>query len=131
MRLAIYYPIHFIGVFLLFLAIGGMCLYVRNGGSKEDNPSRKFLAIIHGISLVMVIIGGMGLMTAYQIHKPSMPVWIYLKMAIWLFFGFSSLLIYKLPKLSTVFLIIFVLLGAFAGISAKFRGIENFLNLFG
>ncbi|MCM8532854.1 MAG: hypothetical protein NE330_16925, partial [Lentisphaeraceae bacterium] len=105
MRLAIYYPIHFIGIFLLFLAVGGMCLYARNGGEKADNPSRKFLAITHGIALLMVIVGGMGLMTAYQIHKPQMPAWIIIKMVIWLFFGFSSMLIYKFPKLSTVFFI--------------------------
>lgn len=130
MKLAIYYPIHFIGIFLLFLAVGGMCLYARNGGSKDENPSKKFLAITHGVALLMVIIGGMGLMTVYQIHKPQMPAWIIIKMCIWLFFGFSSMLIYKYPKFSSVFLIIFILLGAFAGLSAKFRGIENYLNLF-
>ena len=123
MRLAIYYPIHFIGIFLLFLTIGGMCIYVRNGGEKSENPSRKFLAITHGIALVMVIVGGMGLMKFYGAFNP-MPSWIIIKICIWLILGFSSMIIYKLPKLSTLFLFIFLALGAFAGLTAKFKSLD-------
>ena len=130
MRLAIYYPVHFIGIFLLFLTIGGMCLYARNGGEKKDNPSRKFLAITHGVALLLIIIGGMGLMTAYQFHKPHMPAWIIIKMCIWLVFGFSSMLIYKLPKFATLFLFIFMLLGVFAGLTAKFKSIDLYKSMF-
>lgn len=123
MRLAIYYPIHFIGIFLLFLTIGGMCIYAKNGGEKKDNPSRKFLAITHGIALLLVITGGMGLMKFYGVFNP-MPTWIIVKLCIWLIFGFSSMIIYKAPKFATLFLFIFLALGAFAGLTAKFKSLD-------
>ena len=120
MRLAIYYPIHFIGIFLLFMCIGAMCIHVRNGGDKKENPSRKFLAITHGVALLLVMTGGMGLMTAYSYFNP-IPTFVIIKLVIWLILGFSSLLIYKLPQLSTLFFFIFVALGALAGLSAHFK----------
>ena len=131
-RIAIYYPIHFIGIFLLFLAIGGMCISCRNGVEKKDNPSRKFLAITHGIALLMVIIGGMGLMTGFMYHKAAggMPPWIILKLVIWVIFGCSSLIIYKLPKLATVTFFIFMALGAFAALAAKFQSFTGYSNYF-
>ncbi len=129
MRYAIYYPIHFIGIFLLLLSIGGMCIYCRNGGAKKDNPSRKFLAITHGIALLMVILGGMGLMKALHAFNP-MPTWILVKLSIWVIFSLSSLLIYKIPKLSTLFLFLFLLLAVFAGMTAKFKSIEVYKSFF-
>ncbi len=129
MRYAIYYPVHFIGIFLLLLSIGGMCIYCRNGGEKKDNPSRKFLAITHGIALLMVIIGGMGLMKVLEAFNP-MPTWILIKLSIWLVFALSSLLIYKIPKLSTLFLFLFLLLATFAGMTAKFKSLEAYKSFF-
>ena len=136
MRFAIYYPLHFIGIFLLFLAIGGMCISCRNGLSKEENPSRKFLAITHGVALLIIIIGGMGLMKATGAMIPnedgstSMPAWIILKMVLWLVFGCSSIIIYKQPKLASVFLFFFMALGTFAGLTAKFKSWTAFSSFF-
>ena len=76
----------------------------------------------------MIIIGGMGLMKFYGAFNP-MPAWIIIKMCIWLVFGFSSLLIYKLPKFATLFLFIFMLLGAFAGLTAKFKSIDFYKSM--
>jgi uncharacterized membrane protein SirB2 len=129
-RIAIYYPIHFIGIFLLFLAIGGMCISCRNGFEKKDNPSKKFLAITHGIALLMIVIGGMGLMTGYQYHVGGMPGWIILKLVIWVIFGCSSLIIYKLPKFATVTLFAFLALVAFSGMTAKFKSVDYYKNHF-
>lgn len=128
MRLALYYPIHFIGIFLMLLTIGGMCIYCRNGGEKKENPSRKFLAIVHGISLLLIIVGGMGLMKFYGVFNP-MPAWIIIKLCIWLIFGFSSLIIYKFPKFATLFLFLFMLLAALAGLTAKFKSFDYYKSM--
>ena len=129
-RYAIYYPIHFIGIFLTFMCIGAMCIYCKNGGTKEENPSRKFLAITHGFSLLLVIVGGMGLMKATGAAVNGFPAWINIKMAIWLIVGMSSMIIYKKPQLSTLWFFLYSLLGILAGLTAKFKSLEGYLNYF-
>ena len=129
-RYAIYYPIHFLGIFITFMCIGAMCIYCKNGGVKDNNPSRKFLAITHGISLLLVMIGGMGLMKATGAAVNGFPVWINLKLVIWLIVGMSSMVIYKKPKLATLWFFIYASLGIFAGLTAKFKSFEGYLNYF-
>ena len=127
-KVALYYPIHIVGILLLFLAIGGMCVCIRNGLDKKENPSRKFLAITHGVALLMIITGGMGLMTANLYHVGGMPTWIIIKLVIWVIFGCSSLIIYKMPKFATAAFFTFLLLGVFAGMTAKFKTVEFYKN---
>jgi cytochrome c553 len=129
-RYAIYYPIHFIGIFLTFICIGGICVHVKNGGTKEDNKSRKLLAITHGVALLLTIIGGMGLMKATHAATNGFPLWIILKLVIWVILGASSLIIYKLPKLATIFFFSFTLLGIFAALLAKFKFLSIFTGYF-
>ena len=131
MRYAIYYPIHFLGIFLLFMSLGAMCIYCRNGGTKEDNPSRKFLAITHGVGLFLSILGGMGLMAVLQYSKGGMPAWIVAKLVIWLILGMASMMVYKAPKKATFFFFLFCVLGLLAGLSAKFKSFEAFCSYFG
>ena len=112
------------------MCIGAMCIYCKNGGEKDNNPSRKFLAITHGISLLMVMIGGMGLMKATGAAVNGFPAWINLKLVIWLIVGMSSMVIYKKPKLATLWFFIYASLGIFAGLTAKFKSFEGYLNYF-
>lgn len=121
-RYLIYRPIHFLGIFLIMMAIGAICLHVMNGGTKEDNPKRKFLAIVHGIGLLLAMTGGMGLMKAQNLSHAvgtSLPHWIIVKLAIWTIFGMASFLIYKLPKLAPAFFFLFCFLGVSAGFLAN------------
>jgi cytochrome c553 len=129
-RYAIYYPIHFIGIFLLFMCIGATCIHVSNGGTKADNKSRKLLGICHGVALLMVIVGGMGLIKATFAVSNGFPAWIIIKLAIWLILGASSLIIYKQPKYSTAFFFIFSLLGIIAALAAKFKFLSVYTGYF-
>jgi uncharacterized membrane protein SirB2 len=130
LRYALYYPTHFLGIFMTFMCIGAMCIYCKNGGSKEDNPSRKFLAIIHGIGLLLLIIGGMGLMKATGAAANGFPTWILIKLCVWIIVGMSSMVIYKKPQFSTLWFFLYCSLGVFAGLTAKFKSLDYFLSLF-
>ena len=130
MRVPIYFPIHFLGIFLLFMSLGAMCVYCRNGGTKEDNPSRKFLASMHGLGLLLTIIGGMGLMKAFAVSANGMPAWIIVKLCIWLFLGMASMLVYKFPKRATLFFFLFCFCGCLAGLAAWFKSLDVFLTFF-
>jgi uncharacterized membrane protein SirB2 len=127
MRYALYYPIHFTGIFLLFMSLGAICLHCMNGGTKENNPSRKFLAALHGVGLLLTIVGGMGLMKAVGAASGGMPAWIILKMFLWLILGSASMIVYKQPGKARLFFFLFCAMGILAALTAKFKSLDFFL----
>ncbi len=57
-----YQTLHVLGLFLLFSSLGAAALHAMNGGTKESNPSRKWVAITHGVGLLFVLVAGFGLL---------------------------------------------------------------------
>ena len=45
MSLNIAKAIHLLGVAMLLMSLGGLALHSMNGGTKENNPSRKLAAV--------------------------------------------------------------------------------------
>jgi hypothetical protein len=115
MTYEIYKIIHVIGLILLFLSLGGMVLHVMNGGTKVSNGSRLFTAITHGLAMFIVLLGGFGLMARKGIpHLGPYPVWIYVKVSVWLVLGFLPVLIWRMPRFARVLWFAVPILGAVA-----------------
>jgi hypothetical protein len=93
-----YKSVHLFGLFLLIGALGALIMNRINGGSWE-NPSRKFLAISHGIGTLLVLITGFGMTARGGIAWPW-PCWLWGMLAIWLFFGAEIALIRRKPQWS-------------------------------
>ncbi len=112
---------HIFGLIFLFLSLGGMCLHAMNGGSKESNASRKILAIGHGVSLLLMLVGGFGLMARLSLTSFPWPFWIWPKILIWLLLGASVAFIYRKPALGKVLWFILPILGVLAASMAIFK----------
>lgn len=65
MSLNIAKAIHLLGVAMLLMSLGGLALHSMNGGTKENNPSRKLAAAIHGTGLLLVLGAGLHLIGGY------------------------------------------------------------------
>lgn len=65
MSLNIAKAIHLLGVAMLLMSLGGLALHSMNGGTKENNPSRKLAAAIHGIGLLLVLGAGLHMIGGY------------------------------------------------------------------
>lgn len=115
-----YKLLHIVGLILLFLSLGGMTLHTINGGTKQNNGSRKLLAITHGVSLLLMLVAGFGLMARLNIAS-AWPVWIWPKLAIWLVMGGAVALVYRKPALSRALWFILPLLGLVAGYLALYK----------
>lgn len=109
----LYKVVHLVGLFFLFLSLGGMCLHAMNGGTKESNNSRKILAITHGVSLLVTLTGGFGLLARLGMAS-SFPIWLWPKLAIWLIMGGIVALIYRAPQLGKALWFIIPILGLIA-----------------
>jgi hypothetical protein len=114
-----YKLIHILGVFLVFFALGGLCLQAIQGGSTRG---KKLAAITHGIGLLIVLVGGFGLLARIGIsHGTSWPAWVWLKLGIWILMGGVTALLSKAPNLAISLWAILPLLGALAGYLAIYK----------
>lgn len=89
----VYKIVHLFGIFLIIAALGGVSLHAINGGTR-NHPFRKKAAMTHGIGMFLALLGGFGLLARLGIHWPW-PLWVALKLTIWLFFGGAIALAYR------------------------------------
>ncbi len=113
MSVEFYTVLHLVGIFSVILSLGGMCLHVISGGTR-NYPGRKWSAMFHGIGLLLSLIGGFGLLAKLG-YLHGLPGWAVAKLVIWLILGGLPALIYRQPKLAKLF---WVLILAFGGMAA-------------
>ncbi len=92
----LYRIIHFAGLFLLFLSLGGLLVHVRNGGTRDANPSRRWIAASHGVALFLVLLGGFGMLARLGIH--GLPGWIHGKLTVWALMAAVLAVPYRWPR---------------------------------
>ncbi len=76
----------FVAVFLGLAAYWGLSV----AGSTQIHKYRKSLALVHGLGLLVALVSGFGLIARLGLHQ--FPIWIYLKLVIWLSLGASLML---------------------------------------
>jgi hypothetical protein len=113
-RYGIYRQLHLGGIFALFMALGGIALHVINGGTRASNTGRKLMASLHGIALFVILLGGFGMLARLKLMEGGLPMWIYLKLAIWAVMAAMGGLMYRSPKMARWMLVALPVLGAVA-----------------
>jgi hypothetical protein len=96
MPVEFYRVLHFSGIFLMMMSLGGMCLRGMSGGGR-DFPQRKWLGMFHGIGALASLIAGFGMVAAM---KYGWQGWLVAKTAIWLTLSMAPVLIYRRPDLA-------------------------------
>ena len=109
----IYKVLHYLGLALLFTALGGVALHGANGGTKEDNKNRGLVAATHGIGLVLLLVAGFGMLA--KTGRANPPPWAYIKIAIWMLMGGSLAIINRKPELAKVMWFVLPILAAVSG----------------
>ena len=106
-----YKLIHIVGILFLFTTIGGVALYAANGGTKEKNVGRLWVAVIHGLALAFIFISGFGLIARLG---TGFQAWVWAKVALWFLIGALALAPLRKQSLGLPYLVIMPLLGAIA-----------------
>jgi hypothetical protein len=118
--LAAYKVLHILGVLFTFIALGGLLLASRTSGERVDD--RKLAGMLHGIGLVIILITGFGALARLGISNPAIwPMWMWLKVVLWLALGASLVLIKRAPGLRTLLWILLPVLGALAAYAALYK----------
>jgi hypothetical protein len=110
MPVEFYRTLHLIGIFTVILSLGGMCLHVISGGTRNYG-GRKLAAMTHGIGLLVVLVAGFGLLAKLG-YMRAIPGWAIAKVVIWLILGVMPALIYRKPNLAKTFWVLILVFGA-------------------
>lgn len=109
-----YKILHFTGLILTFTSLSGYIFYLVQNKAAEK---KKLFSILHGIGLLILLVSGFGLAARLGLVR-QLPIWVYLKIGIWLAVG-ASLTIIKRQVMGPVALyIMIVLLGVLATLTA-------------
>jgi hypothetical protein len=105
---------------MTFLSLGGITVNAINGGDKR-HPSRKRVAITHGIGLVLALVGGFGLLARIGVSHGSIPGWAIGKLAIWFIFAIMIGVLIRKPNLAKPFWGLTIFLGGIAVYLAGYK----------
>ncbi len=109
-----YKIVHMLGIMMLFLSIG--MLSVAAGGSS-NNGWRKRATILHGIALLLLLLGGFGMIA----KLPTVSFqngWVWGKVLIWIVFGGLPMVIKRNPAFIRVAWYVVLVLGFLAALLA-------------
>ncbi|WP_337172383.1 hypothetical protein [Gemmatimonas aurantiaca] len=111
----LYEILHIVGIALLFTAIGGVAVHAANGGTKATSTTRPLVASVHGIGVLLILVGGFGMLArmGFQ-HGTNFPGWLWVKIIVWILLSGLALLPYRKPALAQPFLLLLPLLAAVA-----------------
>ncbi|PIT99777.1 MAG: hypothetical protein COT74_08305 [Bdellovibrionales bacterium CG10_big_fil_rev_8_21_14_0_10_45_34] len=113
-----YKLIHILSWGLLLVILGGVSLYRVEGGQKANFKRRKLVSIVHGVALLIALVTGFGLLARLGIMR-DWSLWVYIKLAVWLFLGAWLAFIWKVPSKARILfgvLTLSLLIAAYAAI---------------
>ncbi len=79
----IYKILHLTGIFLLVSGLVGVLALAWSGHGMKG-PVKTFAFITHGTGLLFLLVSGFGLLARLGLAREAMPMWIYVKLSIWL-----------------------------------------------
>ena len=109
-----YKVLHVVGIMLVFLSLGGATLHAANGGTRDQNPSRKVVAALHGTGMLLLIVAGFGMLARIQSMSAGIPHFVYPKLLVWLVLGAAPAILSRKPGSAALWWFLFPLLGAVA-----------------
>jgi hypothetical protein len=111
--------LHLVGILMLFAALGGLAAL----RSAVDRPLGTGLYnFLHGVALVFILVAGFGLLTRLELSAPgSWPLWVWIKLLVWVLLGAGLVLLKKAGKSAGLVLLVLLFLGAIAVSAAIFK----------
>jgi hypothetical protein len=120
MSLAAFKVLHLLGIVLTFSALGALWVAAA---PQEQGGARRLAGMTHGVGLLLVLFAGFGLLGALGLgHNPAgWPLWLWLKLVIWLALGAAVVVLRRAPGLRGLLWWGLPLLGAAAAYLAFYK----------
>jgi hypothetical protein len=111
-----YKVMHFLGLIMVFSALGGQFINAINGGDPKQLPGRRWIGMFHGIGLLLALVGGFGLLAKLGLGFPG---WSMAKMVIWIGLGGIGALAARKRQMAGTLWVVTVALGMLAAFLAR------------
>ena len=112
---SVYHVLHITSILALFMTLGAYAF----AGPNQEPGTRKFLGIMHGVAAFLVLLGGFGLAARINMMHGAFPLWLNIKIAIWLLLAGSIALLKRKPEMAKVSMLLLILLGGTAAWSVS------------
>ena len=112
---------HLVGIFLLFLGLGGMAFAANAGFGAAKKQLRLTAHLCHGGGLLFILASGIAMLASRGLLHGDVPGWVKAKFVIWLVMGGSIALAAKFSRALRMLLLGWVLLGAAAAYLALYK----------
>lgn len=114
--LALYKVLHLVGVLLLLSSLGGIAGTYATGGASA---SPRLFKIAHGLALAVILVAGFGLLAKLSLASPgAWPLWVWIKIAVWLVLGGSVVALRKADRTAGSVALVLVVVAAVAAWAA-------------
>ncbi len=116
MDYSVYKLLHYLGMAMLLVAIGGVCVHAADNKDKASSSLRKLIISMHGAGTLVILFAGFGMLAKLGSQTGGFPAWLWPKLAIWVILAASIGLPYRDRRLSIAISIgapILVLLAAY------------------
>lgn len=117
---SVYKVLHLIGIFGVFTGLGALVMNACLGGDKSAKATKLFKWTIYG-SLLIVFVAGFGLMARLNMMGAGWPMWIYLKVTIWVALGGVVALIGRKTQWATGLFYAIIAMGGLAAWVANYK----------
>lgn len=91
-----YKVLHLSSLGFVLISTAAIGILACLGVLEENKKIKKIFSIVHGIFLALALVSGFGLLARLGMH--GMPVWVILKIGIWLAFGVTPVFMKKKPS---------------------------------
>jgi hypothetical protein len=113
---AAYKVLHIVSVLFVFTSLGALMLAARAGVDRRES---KLAAMTHGIALILILVTGFA--TLIRLGVTGIPLWVLLKLVLWLTIGGIILVIRRAPRLGTLLWWLLPLLGGVGAYLAIYK----------
>jgi hypothetical protein len=109
MSYELYKILHVSAVLLLFTSLGTLAA----AANSDSGRLKKLAGIAHGIALTVILIAGFGLLARLSLMA-SIPIWVWLKMGLWLALALIVMPLRRKPEWATALWLMVPVLGGLA-----------------
>ncbi|MGH7555706.1 MAG: hypothetical protein ACREMQ_22120 [Longimicrobiales bacterium] len=117
----VYRLIHFLGIFVLLTTLASSCMLVLKGGMRAAHPYRRAEGTAHGVAAFLILLGGFGMLARLGIVQDGLPIWVWLKLTIWVLLTAALALVYRGVRFARVVLITAPLVAVLAAAIASYK----------
>jgi hypothetical protein len=117
----VYQIMHFVGITMVLISFGGILLHQMNN-KGQPFAHKRLIMVTHGVGMLLILVAGFGLLAKkLGLVGQGWPMWIWIKLGIWLVFGIGVAYVLRSPYLAKLNWFLLIALVGFAAYIANFK----------